>query len=275
MNDANYPRHWPGTANLDHLSYSKIALYRQCPLRFQFRYIHRLPEEMIPSSLLFGSAFHASLEEYFQHFMIHGQSPGLDQLQQVFWDRWHREPASRIAFNRDESVVTVACMVEVMLRAFLASDLAAPTGTIIGIEEEITGSIVPGCPDLLARLDLVIDAGDAMQLIDFKTARRPWNSETVSQSAAQLHLYGQVGRSLADGKPLRLQFAVLTKAKRSPKVSLHTVANDVCAVSETLRMVARTWDAIRSGEFPANPSPIYCPRCPYRQRCPAWNHRSF
>ncbi|MFL5327627.1 MAG: PD-(D/E)XK nuclease family protein [Gemmataceae bacterium] len=34
------------------MSYSKIALYRECPLRFQFRYIHRLPEEMIPSSLL-------------------------------------------------------------------------------------------------------------------------------------------------------------------------------------------------------------------------------
>jgi hypothetical protein len=65
-------------------------------------------------------------------------------------------------------------------------------------------AIVPGCPDLLARLDLLVDTGDALLVLDFKTSRCRWNPVRLADAAPQLHLYADLARPLAEGKPLRL-----------------------------------------------------------------------
>ena len=50
-----------------------------------------------------------------------------------------------------------------MLRAFLASEMALPRGAVIGVEEELRGPVLGGdLPDLLARLDLIIDSGNRL-----------------------------------------------------------------------------------------------------------------
>ena len=49
----------------DYLSYSAIRTYQGCPLRYYFRYIAGLPENIVASSLLFGIGMHAALEAHF------------------------------------------------------------------------------------------------------------------------------------------------------------------------------------------------------------------
>jgi hypothetical protein len=66
-----------------------------------------------------------------------------------------------------------------LLRAFLNSDFSQPAGTIIGIEEELRGELVPGCPDLLARVDLLVETDDALIVQDFKTSRSSWSNDHV------------------------------------------------------------------------------------------------
>jgi len=46
-----------------------------------------------------------------------------------------------------------------MLATFQASDFARPEGMILGVEEELRGPVLPGCPDLLARVDLIQGEG--------------------------------------------------------------------------------------------------------------------
>lgn len=45
----------------DHLSWSQITTYQQCPLRWHFLYIEQRPRERVSASLVFGGAIHAVL----------------------------------------------------------------------------------------------------------------------------------------------------------------------------------------------------------------------
>ncbi len=37
---------------IDHLSYSSVNTYRQCPLKWHFRYVEKIPEEVIGSVIV-------------------------------------------------------------------------------------------------------------------------------------------------------------------------------------------------------------------------------
>ena len=80
-----------------------------------------------------------------------------------------------------------------------------------------------GCPDLLGRIDLIVETADDLIVTDLKTSRAKWASNQVNDSAGQLLLYHELVRDFVPRKRLRLQFAVLTKAK-DPTIDLHEVA---------------------------------------------------
>jgi CRISPR/Cas system-associated exonuclease Cas4 (RecB family) len=121
----------------------------------------------------------------------------------------------------------------------------------------------------LARLDLIVDVGEAIVISDFKTSRSSWGESHVTESASQLLLYHEIGGGLAGGKPLRLEFAVLTKTK-TPALTVHAVMTDRFQIERTKWVVKRVWQAIRTGLFYPAPSPMQCPTCPYRRACKAW-----
>jgi hypothetical protein len=190
-------------------------------------------------------------------------------LLDVFRQAWGDREGPDIRFKKGESLDSLCMLAERMLVAFQKSELASPKGQIIGIEEELRGPLVDGCPDLMARVDMMIDTDDALQLVDLKTARSQWSQQHVEESASQLLIYSELAKPLADGKPLRLAFAVLTKAK-SPQFLLHPVEPSARQVDRTKRVVEQVWRAIQAGNFYPNPSPMNCPTCPYRKPCKNW-----
>ncbi len=156
-----------------------------------------------------------------------------------------------------------------MLAAFQASSLARPEGMILGVEEELRGTIVPGCPEILGRLDLVVETTDELIVTDLKTARSRWSKNQVDESARQLLLYHDLARTLSPHKRMRLQFAVLTKAKQ-PVIHVHEVPADPKQIDRTKRIVERVWRSIEAGQFYPAPSVMNCPTCPFRGPCRAW-----
>ena len=50
----------------DHLSWSGIPTYSQCPRKYHYRYIVQAPVEFTPASLAFGGAFHRAAERLHQ-----------------------------------------------------------------------------------------------------------------------------------------------------------------------------------------------------------------
>jgi CRISPR/Cas system-associated exonuclease Cas4 (RecB family) len=140
---------------------------------------------------------------------------------------------------------------------------------VVGVAEELRGRLWPGLPELVARVDLLIDAGDALAVTDFKTARSQWGAEQVGEWAWQLILCQELARGRAGGRPVRLAFAVLSKTK-APELVLHPIEADAQQVERAKRVVDRVWQAIQGGHFYPNPSPLNCPTCPYREPCVAW-----
>lgn len=254
----------------DYVSYSALSTYMSCPLRYAFRYIERLPEETVSASLLFGGGIHAALEHWYRQAMHSRPKPTHNDLLATFWQSWNeRSDSIEIRFGKNEDIHTIGDLAERILRAFRRSELAVVKGRILGIEQELRSEFAEGVPDLLARLDLVVETDDALVITDFKTSRGRWSATQAEDSAEQLLIYGELAQRLAPCKSLRLEYAVITKTKR-PVVERHAVSTSAQRIARTRQIVQRVWQAIESGVFYPAPNSINCPTCTFRERCQAW-----
>ena len=256
-------------ATRDYLSYSAVRTFQGCPLKYRFRYIDGLPEDCVSSSLIFGSAIHAAVEFFFSQQLAGEEAPSLDELLDVYQQSWRDRSEQEVRFAKTETADSLHQLADRMLAAFLASDLTNQAGRILGVEEELRGELSPELPDLLGRVDLLLETDDAVVVQDFKTSRSAWNEYQAEDQSEQLLLYGDLVRRLVPGKRLRLQFAVITKAK-SPKVQLLEANFDESKLDRTKRVFENVWSAIESGNFYPSPSPMQCPGCGYRSQCAAW-----
>jgi putative RecB family exonuclease len=256
----------------DYLSYSAVRTFQGCPLKYRFRYIDGLPEDCVSSSLVFGSAIHAAVEFFFSQQLAGEEEPGLDELLDVYQLSWRDRSEQQVRFGKTETADSLHQLADRMLAAFLASDLTKQEGQIIGVEEELCGKLSSELPDLLGRVDLLLETEDAVVVQDFKTSRSAWNEYQAEDQSEQLLLYADLVRRLVPGKRLCLQFAVITKAK-SPKVQLLEANFDESKLERTKRVFENVWSSIQSGHFYPAPSPMQCPGCGYRNQCAAWGDR--
>lgn len=254
----------------DHISYSSINLFRQCSLRYYFKYVAGLREEKTSASFLFGRSIHHAVEFHFRELLSGGDGSNLDTLLSEFQAGWDEQSPETITYPKSESRDSLGRLADRLLRAFLASDLSRPVGRIIGIEEELRGRLIEGVPDLLARLDLMTETDDAITITDLKTARSAWSSQQADDSAEQLLLYGALVHRLIPNKPLRLEFMVATKTKKV-SITRHTVPFDQRRLDRTKRIIERVWRAIVAEHFFPSPSPTNCPACPFRGPCRRWS----
>ena len=252
-----------------YLSWSAISTYLKCPLRYQFHYCDQLPEEFVSSNLIFGSAIHSALEMFFRELLSGQRSLGIDELLATYHEAWIQTDLSEVQFGKDEDVASLGRLAERMLQAFLNSALSRPAGSIIGIEEEFQAPLIADCPDLYARLDLMVESEDALQVTDFKTARSRWSSAEANASEGQLLIYHELVQRFTD-KPIRLRFAIITKSKE-PSVELRTIDPDPQRIARMRRLIQNVWTGIQSGNFYPVPSAMNCPACGYRDRCSRWN----
>jgi putative RecB family exonuclease len=253
----------------DYISYSAVRTFQGCPLRYRFRYLDGLSEEVVSASLVFGSAIHAAVEFFSMRQLSGEPCPTRDELLKVYQDAWKQEREAEICFGKNETADSLHSLADRMLRTFLTSDLAKPRGRIIGVEEELRGELTPDLPDLLGRVDLLLETDDAVVVQDFKTSRSAWAETQADEQSEQLLLYGDLVRKLMPGKQIRLEFVVLTKTK-SPKIQLLEACFDESKLDRTKLVFQNVWSAIQAGHFYPAPSPMQCGGCGYRSHCDAW-----
>ncbi len=168
----------------DYLSYSSITTYQSCPLRWFFRYVVGLPERTVSSSLVFGSAIHQAVELHFNELLVGNDPPTLDALLGEYDRYWQETDENVVKYGKDDSRESLALLAQRMLAAFQASSLAMPEGHIIGVEEQLRGRVIDGCPDLLGRIDLLVETSRELIVTDLKTARGhvgPGHKLTIKQ----------------------------------------------------------------------------------------------
>jgi CRISPR/Cas system-associated exonuclease Cas4 (RecB family) len=256
-----------------YLSHSQLYLFRACPRKFSYQYVEGVRPDFVPSSLLFGGSIHAALELYFRA-KLEGLGVTLEAMLSAYHDEWRKRPVTSgapvpVRFNKKETADTLHQLASRMLTAFLASPLANPKGTILGIEETLTVTLDASFPDVLTKVDLLTHTEGWLHCIDFKTSRTSWTEQKAKESGDQLVLYGQTLAQMSGsmGLPIKLNFAVLTKHK-VPRVQILPVAADEQRVDVMRDGIAQVWAAIQSGNFYPSPSPQNCATCPFRSRCP-------
>ena len=254
----------------DYISFSAISSFQRCPLAFKFRYLDQLHEEVVSASLVFGGAIHSAVEFHFNEMMAGNTTPDLDTLLYSFQEAWRERDTIEIRFNKGEDENTLGELAERMLRAFQSSSIATPEGRILGVEEELRAAIVPGVPDLLGRIDLLVEEDDAVVVIDLKTARSRWSANQALDRADQLVLYAELVRLLVPGKSLRTQFLVITKTK-SPSVEVHNVPVTPARLDRMKRTIQHVWRAIETGNFFPTPNAMICGGCPFKRACRDWS----
>jgi CRISPR/Cas system-associated exonuclease Cas4 (RecB family) len=156
-----------------------------------------------------------------------------------------------------------------MLAAFRAHEIAQPGGTILAVEETLRGAVIPGLPDMLGKVDLIVETEEALVVRDWKTSRSRWSNEQVEEAAEQLLLYSELARDFAPGKTIRIEFAVLTKTKQV-SIERYSSLLDPQRVARTKRVIERVWRAIAAEHFYPAPAPMSCSSCPFREPCQQW-----
>ena len=252
-----------------YLSWSAVSTYLKCPLKYQYRYLDQLPEEFISSNLIFGSALHNCFEAFFREQLSARRALGIDALMAVYHETWIQTDMSQVRFGQSENVNSQVKLAERMLQAFLASQVSRPAGSIVGIEEEFQAPVIANCPDLLARLDLMVESRDSLMICDFKTSKSRWSPADILANEGQLLIYHELICEFAN-KPICLQFAVITKTKQ-PDVQIHTFAPDARKVERIRGLIQNVWASIQTGIFYPAPSAMNCSTCGYRNRCSTWH----
>jgi putative RecB family exonuclease len=253
----------------DYISWSSISAFRQCPLKYKFRYIDGLPEDSVSSALVFGTGIHTAVEQHFQAILSGEEQPDLDALLFAYRSAWLPHDPDAIQFGSTETRASLDALASKMLTAFLNSPTASVQGRVLGVEEEIRGMLVEGVPDLYGRVDLLTEDTDTLVVTDIKTSRGKWSQEQVEDSGEQLLLYSHLASEISPGKRIATRFLVLTKTKE-PQIEEHTREVEPAAVKRTLASVERVWRAIESGVFYPAPSTMNCASCGYRSACRAW-----
>lgn len=257
----------------DYLSFSQVNQFRACPRKWAFSYVEDASKAFIPQALLFGSAFHAGVQAYYEGLMI-GQRLPLDDMLSLYRAEFARRRAGDeglpVLYGKSDDEASLFAQAQRMFQSFLASPLARPDGDVVAVEEELRASIDPELPDVLAKVDLVLMQGDKLVVVDLKTSRSRWTPETAGSKAEQLLLYHRLLAHLQpDGGGVSLRFHVVTKGKEPAVQDLEVPYDpkDAAGVVESMKPV---WRAMQAKAYFASPSPMNCATCPYQRACSAY-----
>ncbi|MCH7814480.1 MAG: PD-(D/E)XK nuclease family protein [Planctomycetes bacterium] len=256
----------------DYLSYSSISTYQRCPLKFYFQYVLGLEPEFKSASLVFGGAIHKAIEHHYRKMFEGGAPPSVDDLVATYERAWRAEATRPVRFGKNESETTLRGLAHRMLTAFRASPVSKLDTTILGIEEELRAPVIPDCPDVLGRIDLIHLDEQYLTILDFKTSRSRWTPAKIEESTPQMVLYADLAGPIAQAcndRPIRLQWVVLTKTK-SPAIETHSIDLDPRQLARTKLVFERVWQAIKNGAFYPSPSPMACSTCPFKKACQQW-----
>jgi len=250
-------------------SYSRMDMFRTCPMKYKFRYVDKM-KELPKGFFFFGSAIHSALE-----FLYKGDSPVFPTVEQVcsaFMEFWLSRPLSQQGFRtaeeadrkRDEGIAMLKEYYRVnkdsFKRAFLTERM---------FRFEIDGLLVTAISD---RIDY---QGDGKILItDYKTGR------DIRRTPDQLYMYQKV----AECNPELPELIAERLGVRVPEIKIsqmlyyHVPTNKKYYFDRAGDdQIKKFWDEalataeeMRAGRFEPAPSESNCRWCDFKAYCPVY-----
>jgi CRISPR/Cas system-associated exonuclease Cas4 (RecB family) len=241
-------------SDLLHLSHYQIDDYLNCPLKYKYVHVLRLP--FFHHTIVYGKAVHAAVELYY-HYKISGQPVTLDMLYQSYSDAWrnigflsqeHEErrfdagkDAIRKFFEREEKIGQIPDM----------------------IEEKFNFRI--GMNQLAGRWDRIDNRNGNIVIVDFKTSEvyQQDAADKKTSSSLQLQIYSMAYEQNFGHYPdwVELHFlesGLIGKAEINKK--------NFDKARDQIETAAR---GIRIRDYTAAPNYQSCAYCAYSNICPS------
>jgi len=260
------------------LSYSSYRTYQECPLRWKFLYVDKLPEAP-RGYFTFGRVIHSVLEELVAPLVVPTARRAGENERQRTLDEWHArpgEPSPTRWMTADELLATYdrawssegytspeeesryrALGRELLLRyyEFLVRDRPLPVAVEEHLEARWDGIPVHGYID---RIDRTPTGG--LEIVDYKTSRELSNDD--ARESDQLSLY-QVLVESNYAEPVH----GLTLYHLRSLTPLRAAPRERAALAGLHDRMGTVIDGIRAEAFEPAPG-RHCARCDFRDRCP-------
>lgn len=233
------------------LSHSSISLYQECPQKYKFKYVDKVPEK--PRHFFsFGQSVHTALE--FFYGVKTPQPPALEELLQHYRQNWvsagyKDERQESEYFEQGRGILT-------RFHDKHAKDFKLPFFVEYAFTFEVDGVPVTGRID---RVDKLEDG--RLHVLDYKTGKQLQTGriDTDSQlTMYQLACEQQLGAEVAELTFYHLPTLKEHRAQRRP----------VSLVEELKARIVGTAESISKGLFEPTPEEGKCRWCDYKPICP-------
>ncbi|HLM70652.1 MAG TPA: PD-(D/E)XK nuclease family protein [Thermoplasmata archaeon] len=261
------------------LSYSSFRTYQECPLRWRFLYVDKLPEAP-RGYFTFGRVVHSLLEQLVAPLVVPSARRAGENDRQRTMDEWHpsagaASPAGHLmttdellaAYDREWSNEGYTSAEEesryralgrdILLKYhdFLVRERPLPVAVEEHLEARWDGIPVHGYID---RIDRTPAGG--LEIVDYKTSRELTNDD--ARDSDQLSLY-QVLVESNYAAPVH----GLTLYHLRSLTPLHTAPRERAALAGLHDRMGSAMDGIRAEAFEPTPG-RQCSRCDFQDRCP-------
>jgi putative RecB family exonuclease len=244
-----------------YLSASSMGTFHQCPLKFKYNKIDKLPDEPSSATLL-GNFVHEILEEFYALPADDRNTNSIRLLAAQVWSNADWE-------NRIKGYVRTSDIRQFRWSAWWCLEnlfkIERPeTINVQGIESEVNGPI--GTATVKGFIDRFETTDSGVCVSDYKTGKTP-KPEWLADKYLQLQIYASLLRDAGVANVTEIQLLYL---KDGVNFKHHLVEDDF---DKTIRYVQNSYDAIyeacETGNFPYRKSKL-CNWCAYKSICPGW-----
>jgi DNA helicase-2/ATP-dependent DNA helicase PcrA len=233
------------------LSFSELALYEGCPLRYRLSTSLGFQPQLV-TELGYGKAIHHILRRLADRTRATRTLPTPEDVEQVFREEFYLPFANRSAF---EQLWNRAHLLVSRYLADYSADLLRVWETERSFELHLDRAVINGRADVI--LDEEGGIRGALAIVDYKTATEVRSDDVF---AFQLAIYATAGR----GEGIDVRAAYLHELADGTR---RAVPVDEAATGEARRRANRLVDDVLAGEFPASPERPKCTRCDVRAIC--------
>jgi putative RecB family exonuclease len=247
-------------------SHSRLSSFEDCPRKFQYRYVLKLPSDTESIEAFLGKRVHEVLERLYA-FAGEGRVPSLARVLdrfRIWWTERYDPARVRIA-RRENEAGHYREIGERCLSNYYRRNYPFDRDETLAMEERVHFSLDPaGTYRVQGVVDRVVRARDgAIEIHDYKTGARVPTQEQLDRDR-QLGLY-QIGLAARFGAGSEIRLVWHYLARDQVRVSSRSPQQLDALRSQTIGLI----DRIRAETgFEPNPGPL-CRWCEYSGVCPA------